>query len=185
MSLLKAWPLILGMGFMTFNDTGVLFDFETASEANGWMIVNDGVMGGISRSRLEIRDGRARFYGTVSLENNGGFASTRVRLGRSDLSGYSGFLLRVKGDGKRYKLRLRTNSTFDGVAYSADFQTRPGEWQTVRIPAETLRPTFRGRLVTRAPRLKMAGVRQLGFLISDGQAGPFALEIDWIKVYKP
>ena len=42
----------------------------------GWGIVNDGVMGGRSSSRVERTDEGIRFSGNLSLANNGGFAST-------------------------------------------------------------------------------------------------------------
>ena len=50
-----------------------------------WQIVNDGVMGGISSSRMVEADGVLNFEGELSLENNGGFASAR-RLVDADLS---------------------------------------------------------------------------------------------------
>lgn len=58
----------------------VLYDFDKPELANNWQIVNDGVMGGRSSSRLTISgDGTASFLGDLSLENNGGFASVRSR----------------------------------------------------------------------------------------------------------
>ena len=42
-----------------------------------WSIVNDDVMGGISKSNLSMNDkNNLIFSGYLSLENNGGFAST-------------------------------------------------------------------------------------------------------------
>jgi len=38
--------------------------------------VNDGVMGGVSDGRFRVTERQTlEFYGTLSLENNGGFAS--------------------------------------------------------------------------------------------------------------
>ena len=75
-----------------------------------WSIVNDGVMGGRSTSKISLTDERtALFTGFVSLENNGGFASTRAAFQSLDLSAYEGVTLRVKGDGRRYQLRFRQN----------------------------------------------------------------------------
>ncbi|NNJ70502.1 MAG: CIA30 family protein, partial [Kiritimatiellales bacterium] len=96
---------------------------------NDWRVVNDGVMGGVSRSELELADGDTLvFRGVVSLENNGGFASVRHDLESLALSRKDGIMLRVKGDGKRCQLRLRTSGRFDGMAYKADFQTVQGQW---------------------------------------------------------
>ena len=43
-----------------------------------WRIINDSVMGGVSRSQFNIFEEYIRFSGHVSLENNGGFASIRA-----------------------------------------------------------------------------------------------------------
>ena len=57
----------------------ILFDFELSGEANKWLVVNDGVMGGLSQSEVILSGSNtAVFQGTISLENNGGFASTRT-----------------------------------------------------------------------------------------------------------
>ncbi len=165
------------------SQTITLFDFAKPESARDWWVVNDGVMGGISESSIVLEEGRALFSGTLSLENNGGFASVRTRLRGQDLVGSNGFLLRVRGDGRSYKLRVRTHRSYDGIAYSADFTTDAGAWQTVQIATDRFRPTFRGRTVVGAPPLTMAEVRQLGFMVSDKQEGAFQLEIDWIKAY--
>ena len=53
-----------------------------------WNIVNDDVMGGISKSYLALNDeNNLIFSGNVSLKNNGGFASTRMGLDRESLNG--------------------------------------------------------------------------------------------------
>ena len=53
-----------------------------------WNIVNDDVMGGISKSFLSINDeNNLIFSGNVSLKNNGGFASTRMGLDSVSLDG--------------------------------------------------------------------------------------------------
>lgn len=50
-----------------------------------WTVVDDRVMGGVSRSRIEDSgDGTLRFAGVMSLANNGGFASVRTLPTRSD-----------------------------------------------------------------------------------------------------
>ena len=48
-----------------------------------------------------------------------------------DLSAYDGVELRVKGDGRRYKLIIRTSYEWDTIGYTASFDTTKGEWQSV------------------------------------------------------
>lgn len=159
----------------------VVVDFARL-KSDSWRAVNDGVMGGLSQSRLQGTDeGTAVFAGVVSLENNGGFASVRTSLGDVDLSAYDGLIVRVLGDGKRYRLRLRTDDRFDGIAYQATFDTAGEDWQVVQLPFDSFLPTYRGRVLPDAPPLDTAKIRQVAFMIADKQEGPFRLEIAWVK----
>jgi hypothetical protein len=158
-----------------------LFDFQSATNTAAWQVVNDDVMGGVSTSRFELTNGVAMFRGEVSLENNGGFASMRSLPARHDLTGCDSFVIRVRGDGRRYKFTVRTGSGFDTPLYQCAFATKHGEWEEPRLSFKDFVPTFRGRVLTDAPPLNPANVTSMGFLISDRQAGPFRLEINWIK----
>ena len=72
---------------------------QQSGKWNDWMVVNDGVMGGLSQSRPEITDRDTLvFTGNVSLENNGGFASIRHGAEPFGLEEGDGILIRVKGD---------------------------------------------------------------------------------------
>jgi len=147
----------------------------------GWYVINDGVMGGISRSRVSFTArGTMLFSGEVSLENNGGFASVRHDALAFGLGQEEGIRLRVKGDGKTYQLRVRTSDGFDGIAYKSDFRTLRDVWQDEFIPWERFTATYRGRTVKDAPELEGQPIHQVGFLIADKQEGPFALEIEFL-----
>jgi hypothetical protein len=162
-----------------------MIDFTTATNLATWQVVNDDVMGGRSSSHFQLTNGVAVFRGEVSLENNGGFASVRSLPARHDLAGADAFLIRVRGDGRRYKFTVRTDLSLDRAIYQAAFTTRPGEWEEHRLPLKDFVPTFRGRVLTAEPPLDPAKVSSVGFLISDKQAGPFRLEIAWIKTRSP
>ncbi len=163
----------------------LIFDFKNESEIGYWRIVNDGVMGGLSKSEIVYSDGNtAIFRGNVSLENNGGFASTRTIPRSYELDGHDGILIRVKGDGKKYQFRVRTNDRFDGISYRYQFTTELNTWMIIEIPFHECVPVFRGRILRDVETILPEEIQQLGFLISDKQAGKFQLEIDWIKAYK-
>lgn len=148
-----------------------------------WNPINDGVMGGVSSSQLRHDPaGHAVFTGRVSFDNNGGFASVRCQpgdLGRKDVTAY---LLEVYGDGKRYKLNLRTDNSFDGINYQARFDPPPGVWSTCRLASADFLPTWRGKPVPDAPPLDSSRVRQIGLMIADRQEGTFDLAIRAIAV---
>ena len=98
-----------------------------------------------------------------------------------NLAGLTAFVLRVRGDGRRYKFSVRPGTGFDTPLYQCSLTTKPGEWTEHRLPLKQFVPTFRGRVLSGEPPLDPAKVTSVGFLISDKQAGPFRLEIDWIK----
>ena len=159
-----------------------LFDFQAATNSSPWEVVNDDVMGGVSASQFQVlTNGCAVFNGTVRLENNGGFASVRSAPVSENLTGLTAFVLRVRGDGRRYKFSVRTGAGFDTPLYQCSFTTTPGQWEEHRLAFGDFVPTFRGRVLTDVPPLNPAKVNSVGFLISDKQAGPFRLEIGWIK----
>lgn len=160
----------------------ILFDFRAGANSPGWQVVNDDVMGGISTSQFQVlTNGGALFSGVVSLENNGGFASVRSSVLRENLSGCKAFVLRVRGDGKRYKFTVRTQSGLNAPNYQAEFMTKRGEWEEHRLAFKDFVPTFRGRVLTGVPPLSAAEISSLGVLIADQQSGPFQLEFGWIK----
>lgn len=106
-----------------------------------------------------------------------------------DVSAYDGLELRLKGDGRRYKLIIRTSRNWDTVGYTASFDTVAGQWQSVsdiidplfkwlcliitnsqavvpfptqiRLPFSSLRPIFRARTVSDAPPFDATSVISL------------------------
>ena len=161
-----------------------LFDFSQADTVQRFSAVDDRVMGGVSKSRMiSTAEGTAAFQGHLSLDQGGGFASVRADDVELDLSDSEGVELEVRGDGRTYQLRFRHDGRFDGVNYRARFDTKDGEWQTVRLPFSAFEPTFRGRIVRDAPPLDPARIRQVGFLVADEQEGEFRLEVREISAY--
>lgn len=155
-----------------------LFRFDSAASVTDWYAIDDAVMGGVSRSRLRHdAAGHAVFEGVLSLDNRGGFASVRSRPRDLGAAGAVAYLLEARGDGRRYKLNLRTDDAFDGMNYQAEFEPPAGAWASVRLPLDAFAPTFRGRHVPGAPPLDPARLRQVGLLIADRQAGSFSLDV--------
>ena len=164
----------------------MIFDFQAAINSTKWQVVNDDVMGGVSTSQFQLlTNGGAIFSGVVSLENNGGFASVRSTPVRENLNGTDAFVLRVRGDGRRYKFTVRTEAGFNAPNYQAEFTTKRGAWEEHRLAFKDFMPTFRGRVLTDVPPLIPSKITSVGLLISDKKAGPFRLEMSWIRGVTP
>lgn len=159
----------------------ILLDFESIDEVALFSPVDDAVMGGVSASRMVPGGaGVAVFEGTVSLEHGGGFASVRSRQGDWDTAGGTAFVLRVRGDGKCYRFNVRTPGHPAAFRYEAPLEPPAGGWTEVEIPLASLSGKVFGRPVPGCAPLDPDRIHSLGFMISDQQAGPFRLEIDWI-----
>jgi NADH dehydrogenase [ubiquinone] 1 alpha subcomplex assembly factor 1 len=159
----------------------VLFSFAKADVAKQWQTVNDGVMGGRSDGRVKTNESkRMEFYGTLSLANNGGFASVRSRGTNLGLAKGDSIVARVRGDGREYSLNLYTPGRRTAFSYRSKFKTKKDEWIEVRLPLEDFEATWFGRVLPNQ-KLDPTMVSGLGILLGDKKAGPFKLEVDWIK----
>lgn len=162
----------------TKSDMKMIYTFSKQTNIKEWRIVNDGVMGGVSKSSLMLTDaGHGQFSGHVSLANNGGFASVQlnktIQLAEEDKF----IVLRIKGDGKRYEFRL-TGERLQSESYVHQFTTS-GEWQNIKLAISEFYPQFRGRKLN-LPNFNFKSIEQMSFLIANKQEEDFNLLIDWI-----
>ena len=176
---------LVGVPSMAQAPQVLLFAFGSPDAAAAWQAVNDGVMGGVSDGRFRITERQTlEFYGTLSLENNGGFASVRSRPRALGLQTGDTLVARVRGDGREYQLNLYTAERRMAFSYRAPAQTRSGEWIEVRIPLDRFEATSFGRVLRGAGPVDPRSVTSIGFLLAEKTPGPFLLEVAWIKVLR-
>jgi len=157
-----------------------LYDFSKVNRPSGWLIVNDGVMGGLSKGNISLDDdGNGLFWGHVSLANNGGFSLARLSLPTVSVQGKTKVVLELKGDKKKYQFRLKSRRG-QMHSYVKTFQTN-GEWERVEIPFEELMPKFRGRLLD-LPVYAGDQVEEVGLLCGNKKEEDFKLAIRSISV---
>lgn len=177
--------ILLAFGsFVMAEDTPqTLFDFTGADAAKDWQNVNDGVMGGVSEGKFQITEKKTlEFFGTLSLANNGGFASVRSKAKKLGLAKGDTVVAKVRGDGREYTLNLYLNKPVIAFSYRATVQTKKDEWIEVKVPLDKFEATSFGRVVKDAGPVDPKEVNALGFMVSDKKAGPFKLEVESIKV---
>lgn len=161
----------------------VLLDLDDPGAAAGWTTVNDPVMGGMSTSSVSVGDGGLVFSGTVSLENNGGFASARgpqdPGLG-ARAAGATSLRVHARGDGKAYLVKVG----IDGQpwSYVQRFRTEAGVARVYELPIDEFRPVgMRLEPAPEAPQtLDPSAIDQVSVYILDKQQGPFELTISSI-----
>ena len=108
---------------------------------NNWRIVNDNVMGGISKGSFKVEDDRVIFYGKLSSQFNGGFASIRNRE-RIHLENNEKITLKVIGDGNIYQIRIK-DSYHNFHSYYHEFSTL-GQEELITLSFSDFKPIFRG-----------------------------------------
>jgi monofunctional biosynthetic peptidoglycan transglycosylase len=176
---------LMGVPSMAQAPQVTLFAFASPDAAAEWQTVNDGVMGGVSDGRFKITERRTlEFYGTLSLENNGGFASVRSRPRTLGLQTGDALVARVRGDGREYQLNLYTAERMMAFSYRAPVKTRAGEWTEVAIALDRFEATSFGRVLRGAGPVDPRSVASIGFLLAEKTPGPFALEVEWVKVLR-
>lgn len=156
-------------------------DFGAENIAQQWFAVNDGVMGGLSSGGPRFENEHMVFEGIINT-NGGGFSSLRSPVTQGALDNATGVKLRIKSDGRGYKMTFRTNMAYRGrlISFQAPIpQTPRAEWAEVTVSFDTLSGSIFGRPVSGATFDK-AQVREMGIILADGQDGPFRLEVDWI-----
>ncbi len=170
--------ILLSLSLSPTSKMEKIYTFSTQTNIKEWRIVNDGVMGGISKSFLAHTDaGQGRFSGHVSLAYNGGFASIQLNTNVKLTEDKKFIIFRVKGDGKRYEFRLKGDvSQYE--SYVQEFATS-GEWENIKLAISEFYPQFRGRKLN-IPNFNFKSIEQLSFLIANKQEEDFELLIDWI-----
>jgi transforming growth factor-beta-induced protein len=150
-----------------------------------WSTVLDCVMGGLSTGKVgQPAPGILRFTGELSLENNGGFSQMRTAVREGICAGADGFVLEVRGDGRKYTFDVRvSNVRMMAGSFQQQFETRNGEWTQVRLLLDGFRLYSFGRAVKNAPALDAAKIESIGVTIADKQAGPFALDVRSIATF--
>ena len=160
----------------------VLLEFETPASIRNWRAVNDGVMGGRSVGRYRLTDKNTlEFFGYLSLENNGGFASIRLASGDFNFKQGDSIILRVKGDGRTYNMNLYAQRNLGGFSFRQSFKTTANKLTEVKLPVDQFVATWRGRVFPKQ-KLNPNDIAGLGILLGDKKQGKFSLHIESISV---
>jgi NADH dehydrogenase [ubiquinone] 1 alpha subcomplex assembly factor 1 len=165
---------------MILNGDIIIFDFEKNTNINRWYSTNDDVMGGVSNSLMNLdENGNGVFTGVVSTENNGGFAMVRLPLNINLSDDLKNIVLHVKGDGKKYELRMKSNRS-QQYWYIYSFQTT-AKLEIIEIPLKDFYPSYRGTKLN-LDNFSSNTIKEIAFLIGNKKNEEFKLTINKISI---
>lgn len=160
------------------------FSLSFKSSDSRWQVVVDGVMGGLSTGEIDRTQNGIMFHGDLSLENNGGFSQIRTPIQQGSLEGADGIEIEVRGDGRNYIFDARVaNMRVMAGSYQHKFDTKDGEWTTVRLPFTDFQFHYFGRLMDNVEAIQSHMIDSLGVTLADYNPGEFELEIRAIRGY--
>lgn len=159
-----------------------LFDFSNDEIASEWKTTSDRVTGGKSKAKIRAtsRD-TGLFSGKLAPHSHHNFCLSYSPIVKFQLRSFGGLLLRIRGDGKHYRIRIYNQTDIHGVYFQAGFDTRKNRLMTVFLPFSSFIPWLKNKMVRDWPILDQSRIKRIGLSISDQPAGPFHLEIFWIK----
>jgi len=163
---LSAWLLLFGSKF---------------GGDQSWSVVDDRVMGGMSQSQMDVMADGIRWSGTLSYEQNGGFASMRSTWNPGCIAGMKAVRMRVRGSSDEFAFRMSSSQRYyDPVA---EWKFKPtGEWAWLCFDLEASEITVLGRSTgSKLDPRDVAKIARLGFMRKSGDAGPFWLEVSALE----
>lgn len=159
-------------------------DFGKQTGGADWTVVNDDVMGGRSTSEAYLTENFIHFEGTVSLENNGGFASIRSPYEVTDLSSFEKVSLRFRGTNRKFALSLDNSRAWYRPNYKHEFTPNGSDWQEITVPLNEFKESSVGRFTgNNMGKTQLARVIRMGLILFDKNSGPFELDVDYIKFH--
>lgn len=154
--------------------------FNKNSNIQNWYITNDDVMGGISNSSMIIdEENKMIFSGEVSLDNNGGFAMTRLPITINLERDETKLTVKLKGDGKKYQFRVKSENN-QGFWYVQSFQTSRNT-EEVELLLNEFHASFRGSKLN-VDNFSAKKITEIAILIGNKQNETFKLEIEKIAI---
>lgn len=172
---------LLNLLLITFFTLEIMvFNFNKNADINKWLITNDNVMGGLSTSKMTLNnEGNGVFSGTVSLDNNGGFAMTRLPVDLIIDDRKTKVVVKLKGDGKAYQFRIKSINS-QRYWYIQTFQTTTS-WQTIELPLNGFFPSFRGYKLNK-DNFSSNTIKEIAILVGNKKNEAFKLEIEKIVI---
>ena len=145
-----------------------------------WFSVNDDVMGGKSSGHfaLDEKTSEFLFWGQLSFENRGGFASLRTPVMGDELLDADGISAVVTGDGRTYKVTAHKKGSYG--MWSTEFKTTANEKTSIYFPFDEMVYKGWGKDAD-GGEFDIADINEVGLMINDKLSDEFRLKIHHVK----
>ena len=175
--------LIILLFSLTLNQqNSILIDFGKEKKGRYWNVVNDGVMGGLSKGGKKITKNSLLFMGEVSLDNNGGFSSLRKSFSEVDISNFNDIEIRYRSSGISFAFSLAVSRRWYVPNYKISLESTSSEWKTTTFKLTDLRKHYIGKALNdRLKKETLKDIIRIGFITDQKKYGEFEFELDYIK----
>ncbi len=145
-----------------------------------WNIVNDGVMGGLSKGYIDYNDKSMIFEGNLSLENNGGFSWAKSPTAQMDLSDFNQIEIKYRSKERSVDFTFETEGAYRVVYFKEELKSTKNKWKTVTLDLDNFAQYYFGRFTGKMFK-KRDDVLRMGLIMNDKKEGAFKIEVDDIK----
>jgi len=167
-------------GFFSYGQ--IEYDFGKQKSGTDWIAVNDDVMGGLSKGELTLTNKSLKFDGTISLKNNGGFASFRNQYGLYNLRQASTVEIKYRSTGQIMALSLEPNEVFYKPTFRVLLEDTKMAWKTMEISIsqffECILDEPTGKKIT--PDI-LFEIKRIAFINTEKKEGDFEFEIKYLR----
>ncbi|MEM9887035.1 MAG: CIA30 family protein [Bacteroidota bacterium] len=177
---MKVGLIVLLLAY-SFTQSTLKIDFGKDKTGQSWQVINDGVMGGLSKGEVRMKDNSVLFEGNVSLKNYGGFTAFKSPFQTIDLSDYEYISIRLKTKGQRLAFTLETEEDFYKPYYKKAIPSISEDWETIKLELSTFKELQLGQQTGKTlSKEELKKIVRIGLITNEKKEGAFEVEVDYI-----
>ena len=174
--------LIMLLFYSLITQNTIKIDFGKEKGGKYWRVVNDGVMGGLSKGTKKLTANSMLFKGKVSLDNNGGFSSLRHSFSDKNISMSNEIEIRYRSVGISLAFTIAVSRRWYIPNYKINLNETSSEWITTTIKLSDMRKHYFGKPMNETLKKEtLKEIVRIGFITDEKKYGDFEFEIDYIK----
>lgn len=179
---MKTQLIILLFTFSMLQQDTYKIDFGATKKGNSWSVVNDGVMGGLSRGSMKLTENSILFRGDISLDNNGGFSSLRRSFSEFDISNFNDIQIRYRSTGISLALTFAVSRRWYVPNYKVSLDGTSSKWKTTTIKLTDFKKHYIGKAMNeQLEKEALKEIIRIGLITDEKKYGSFEFEVDYIK----